>query len=84
MNTITKRTIALTVAAVAVAAAVTPSFAQTRSQRMNQMQYLEPLTSQQQQRWGQTQVPAHVLNAPNDCWSDEGNGRFTSCDNGSS
>ena len=82
MNTITKRTIALAVAAVAVAAAVTPSFAQTRSQRMNQMQYQEPFNSQQ--RWGQTWVPLHVLNAPNDCWSDEGNGRFTSCDNGSS
>ena len=80
MNTIIRR-IAFAVSVVAVAAAATPSFAQTRAQRMVQPQYQESFDGQAQ-NWGQLSTPG--LRNPYECWSDEGNGRFTNCNNAGS
>ncbi len=84
MSTITtKRAIALAVSVAAIAAAATPSFAQTRYQRMAQPRYQEPFVGQPQQGLG-PHYAAPYGQSPNQCWSDEGNGRFSSCNNGSS
>ena len=82
MNTITKRTIAVAVSVAALVAAVTPSLAQTRHHRAVQPQVQEPYATEVQPGTGYV-VPGYVHN-PYECWSDEGNGRFSSCNNGSS
>ena len=75
----TTRRIAFAVSFVAVAAAATPSFAQTRAQRMVQPQYQDTLSGQ---TWGELATPG--LRNPYECWSDEGNGRFSNCNNAGS
>ena len=83
MNTITKRTIAVAVSVAAVLAVASPSFAQTRHHRAAQPQMQEPYATEVQPGMGQYATPSNVHN-PYECWSDEGNGRFSSCNNGSS
>jgi hypothetical protein len=84
MNSITKRTIAVAVSVAALAAAVSPSLAQTRHHRAPiQPQVQQPYGAEVQPGMGQYAVPGYVHN-PYECWSDEGNGRFSSCNNGSS
>jgi hypothetical protein len=83
MNSITKRTITVAVSVAALAAAVSPSLAQTRHHRAPVQQVQEPYGTEVQPGMGRYAVPGYVHN-PYECWSDEGNGRFSSCNNGSS
>ena len=87
MINVKKHAIALTLATVAIAAAVTPSFAATRAQRAQAAAQGDVYGAYAQQPYEQSRygingspVPAAVINAPNQCWSDEGYGRWSSCD----
>jgi hypothetical protein len=89
MNSITKRTAAFTIVAAALAAAVTPSFA--RSQHVvrpmaEQNAYGAYAQSPTPGQWSPNgngyRTPAQIYNAPNQCWNDEGYGRWSACDGG--
>ena len=83
MNTITKRTIAVAVSVAAIAATVAPSFAQTRSQRtvLQPPRIQEPFVQQAQPGSGQySQYAVPGYHNPYECRTDEGNGRWSTCD----
>ncbi len=95
MKTITKQTIALAVAAAAISVSMTPSMARSaRSERaVTPSEYGAYAQYSNGNRFnaGNLQapvsgdgypVPGNVLNAPNQCWTDEGYGRWSSCDAG--
>jgi hypothetical protein len=94
MTSIMKHAIALTLAAAAVTSAVTPCFVQTARAQREVTQGVEYSTAQgavygayPQQYSGKRRVnsdgfniPAAVQNTPSQCWTDDGYGRWSSCD----